>query len=373
MSLPGRLLDRIGERALLRLTLGVLLFALIFLYYAPNIVHTIPAGHIGVRWSRFFGGTVLDRIYREGIHFILPWDKMIVYDARIKHEEETYEALTIDGLQIQITFDIRHRLIEERIPYLHKYIGENYINVLLAPTVGAYARRNIARYTAEEVYATQRLFIEQSILAQLRQRYHVDVLPDLPRIRFIDYDQVLIHRILLPESVQAAIENKIGQYHVTLEWQFRLQREQLEAQRRLIQARATAEVADLLHDKLSDAYLRLRSIEALLQLAASPGSRTVVLGQSGGILPVVPTGDAAAVGPAAGVTPASPASATVPGLATIPAVSAVPPDVTTMPPVSTVPPGVTTTPPASTMPGSPQRRRRRSSCRRPRRARGVPS
>jgi regulator of protease activity HflC (stomatin/prohibitin superfamily) len=366
MNLLPRLLDRIGERALLRLTLGVLLFALLFVYYAPNIVYNVPAGHIGVRWSRFFGGTVLDRIYPEGIHFIFPWDKMVIYDARIKHEQKTYEALTIDGLHIVTTFNVRYRLIEDRIPYLHKYVGENYVEVLLTPTVGAYARTNIARFTAEQVYSTQRLFIERSILEQVRRRFHIDVLPHLPGFRFIEYDQIQIHSITLPEAVQAAIESKMQQYYVTLEWQYRLERERIESERRMVEARATADIAALLAGKLTDPFLRLRSIEALLQLAASPGSRTVVLGLGGGILPVVPAGDGRAT--TAEQAGAGPAPLAVPAL---PAIPTVPSGPATTPPVSAVPPGPTTTPPLSTLPGSSRPRRRRSSGRRPRRAAGA--
>lgn len=333
MSVFRRLLNSIGEPALIRFTLGVLIFALVFIYYSPNIIYNVPAGYVGVRWSRFFGGTVLNQIYEEGIHFILPWDKLYVYDARVTHEHNTYDALTIDGLHIALTVDVRYRLISENIPYLHKNVGENYVSVLLEPTVGAFLRTNIARFTAEEVYSTQRLFIEQSVLQQIRSRFRVNIVADLPQAHFIDYDQVQITTIRLPDRVQAAIESKIEQYHVALEWRFRLDREELESQRRLVEARATSEISDLLRGKLDDAFLRRESINALVQLATAPGSRTVILGQGGGILPLLPGTDQLAVGTTgASLQPTS-----------------------SLPPLPSSPPPIA--PPAPARPPGPRRRR----------------
>ena len=47
---------------------------LVFLW--PRIFVSVYAGELGVLYSRFFGGTILDRVYQEGLHFITPWDTL---------------------------------------------------------------------------------------------------------------------------------------------------------------------------------------------------------------------------------------------------------------------------------------------------------
>jgi hypothetical protein len=50
----------------------VLLVLFIAFYLYNNIVYTVHSGGGGILYRRFFGGTVVDRVYPEGIHFIFP-------------------------------------------------------------------------------------------------------------------------------------------------------------------------------------------------------------------------------------------------------------------------------------------------------------
>ena len=66
--------------------------ALIFLL--PFIYHTIPAGHVGVLWKRFGGGTVTERVFPEGYRLTMPWDILYIYDARLQTVERDIEVLS---------------------------------------------------------------------------------------------------------------------------------------------------------------------------------------------------------------------------------------------------------------------------------------
>ena len=52
---------------------------------APNVIVTVPSGHVGILWKRFRGGTQLDpRLLKdEGMRVLLPWDKLVLYDLRV--------------------------------------------------------------------------------------------------------------------------------------------------------------------------------------------------------------------------------------------------------------------------------------------------
>ena len=76
---------------------GAVFLLLVFVLW-PQIVYNVPPGSVGVMWHRFFGGTVTTpgRELREGIHFIFPWDKIYMYDARLQRINEHVKGLSID-------------------------------------------------------------------------------------------------------------------------------------------------------------------------------------------------------------------------------------------------------------------------------------
>jgi regulator of protease activity HflC (stomatin/prohibitin superfamily) len=282
-----RWFGRIGDEALMRIVLCILVLALMVIYFAPNMIITIPAGHVGVLWSRFGGGTVTDRVYGEGIHLIFPWDKMVPYDARAQHVTRTYDAITLDGLGIKMTVDVRYHVKPAEAGFLHKYVGENYVDIVINSRIGAFVRAELARYSAEEIYSRNRRYIEHAILEQARtNRLNVASFRHA-RVHPIAYDDVLIHAIELPERVRSAIESKVVQFEAQREWEYRVEREKLESQRRIIEANATKTVLDTLGDKLTDRYLQLRSIDAMLQLATSPNAKVVVMSPGTPALPLV--------------------------------------------------------------------------------------
>jgi prohibitin 2 len=313
-----RYLPRITDEALLRFTLAVLILGGILTYFGGNIFIAVPPGHVGILWSRFLGGTITDRSYGEGMHIFLPWDQLTLYDVRAQHLSQNIEGITRDGLQVSLTLDVRYHLIIDQVGLLQQAIGPDYENVLLKPTAAAFARSQIARYTVEEVYSTQRSYIERVMLDYMRLNRTLMVREGLKGKSFLNYDAVFINQITLPSIVRDAIEHKVAQYEVTQEWQYRIQRERLESDRRLIEARASREVLDMLGNKLTDTFVRLRYVESLERLANSPNAKMIVTGAGGSNTPLimgVDAGGADARKPATSVPdPAPPLGASSPPL-----------------------------------------------------------
>ena len=140
------------------LVLLIATFAAIVVF--PYMVVTVPSGHVGVLWKRFWGGTVLDpkQLKGEGIHIILPWDRLFIYDLRIRSINTSYNAISSDGVNLTATVNIRFRLRRKYLPELHQVIGPSYVQ-LLGPEVASRMREIISQYTAEQVYSTKRLEI----------------------------------------------------------------------------------------------------------------------------------------------------------------------------------------------------------------------
>src|SRR5262249_37836878 len=124
---------RVGENALPRLVVYLMVAALGAIVLYPHMVGTGPHGPIRGPWERFGGGTVLDprKLKNEGFNLILPWNRVFLYDLRLQSFTEPYNAISSDGVSLTATVIVRFRLQRDSVPVLHQAIGPNYEQVLV--------------------------------------------------------------------------------------------------------------------------------------------------------------------------------------------------------------------------------------------------
>jgi prohibitin 2 len=292
--------------------LVVLVLMFVVAAEAPRIFITIPSGHAGVLWLRFFGGTdTRGPALGEGMHVIAPWDHIFIYDLRTQAKQNTYEAISKDGLHFKVSMTMRWRLLPNTLPLLQKKYGPNYVNVVLLPEIGSVARDLISQYNTEEVYSSQRQKIQRMIYEDVvsDERTNVigpaDIKPD-DNEDYISLVDVLITNMALPPRIQTAIARKVEQLLISEEYVYRLQSERQEAERKQIEAGGIQAFQTTVQKGITDSYLKWRGIEATLQLATSPNAKVVVIGGGGsqGLPLILNTGDTAT--PAAPSAPAAP-------------------------------------------------------------------
>jgi regulator of protease activity HflC (stomatin/prohibitin superfamily) len=267
---------------------ATILLALV-LFMLPSIIVTIPAGHVGVIWKRFAGGTVPDVVLAEGTSLIMPWDHVFVYDARLQKVERDIEVLSSDGLKITLNLVWHFRILPQMAPRLHQYVGPEYAESMLAPTVGARTRDIIAVYQPDEVYTERRMKIQNQILESVRYDLQENFNSPLRGVReqWVHFEDILIRGMTLPPGVQEAIVRKNAMFHEMEEYTFRVQREQKEAERKRIEAVGIRNFQEIVSNGMSDSYLRWRGIEATLELARSPNTKVVVVGSGRSGLPLI--------------------------------------------------------------------------------------
>src|SRR5271165_172595 len=156
---------RFVEHHLPVVVIYLLMATLVAIVLAPFTLVTVPSGYVGVLWKRFGGGTVLNphKLKDEGMRFVLPWNKLFLYDLRLQSVTETYNAISRDGISLTASINIRFRLKREAVPQLHQSIGPNYVQALIGPEIGNRMREVIAEYTAEDVYSTKRAEVQTKI------------------------------------------------------------------------------------------------------------------------------------------------------------------------------------------------------------------
>jgi regulator of protease activity HflC (stomatin/prohibitin superfamily) len=252
----------------------LLVFAVIFFF--DSMVISIHPGELGVLWRRL-GGTQIDTVYREGLHFILPINKMYIYNVRKKRFTEILDVLTEDGLSIKVQYSARYALEKDTLPVLHQRVGPDFENVVVLPEVRAVIRSVLGQYKPEEIYTSQRA-IQEAISSVAKVRMAA---------RFVTLDDVPLESIKLPTKITEAIEAKMAHQQLEKEYEFRLSVARKEAERRRIESEGLRIYNDTVNSSLSPAVLTWQGIQATLDLAKSSNAKVVVVGSGKDGLPLI--------------------------------------------------------------------------------------
>jgi regulator of protease activity HflC (stomatin/prohibitin superfamily) len=218
-----------------------------------RLIIVIPAGNVGVE---DFQGKVSDRSLPAGIHAINPFADVVQFSVRLRDLKEEIGATSKEGLALGIDVSIQYRIDPAKAASI-------YLNI------GTEEREIVSGYTAEEVYATKREEVSLKLAEKLRSQ--------LAPIGFI-VDEALLRNVKVPETLQAAIQQRLKAEQENLQMKFVLEKEKQEADRKRIEAKGSADAQKILAEGLTPAVLQLRAIEATEKLSLSPNSKIVILG-----------------------------------------------------------------------------------------------
>lgn len=258
--------------------IAIVAILVVLLLFGGRMFFIIDAGERGVIFRPYTSGLDTENIYGEGFHIIAPWNKLYVFNVREQQRDETMDVLDRNGLSINTDITVRFNPVYNKIGNLYQQFGTNYINVLVIPEVRSTVRQVAGRYSAEEIYSTKRAEVEQTIKEETRK-----VLDE----NYIDMRALLIRSINLPPQIKDAIEVKLKTEQEALAYEFRLRREESEAERRRIEAEGIANFNRIINASLTDQILKQRGIEATISLAESPNSKVVVIGSGKEGLPLI--------------------------------------------------------------------------------------
>ena len=249
---------------------------LVFLW--PRIFVSVYAGELGVLYSRFFGGTILDRVYQEGLHFITPWDTLFIYDVRIQEETRNVDVLTLDGLTVTVQVSLRYQIIRDRLPFLHQQIGPEYKQKIIQPIMTSAVRQTIGSYRPDALYSTAR--------EELQDKMLVDATEEMGRIPILIHGFV-VKEIMLPELLRNSIVDKLVAEQKFLRYHYLLLEAREEAKRKAIEGQGIRYYQALVNENMTESFLRYEGIQATAKLAASNNAKVVVVGSGKDGLPII--------------------------------------------------------------------------------------
>lgn len=241
---------------------------------------TLKPGEKGIVFRKFTTGLDKEHIYGDGFHIVAPWNKMIIYNVKEQAIEENMDVLDRNGLSLHVDVTVRFQPIINRIGELHERFGQDYPDKLIRPEVRSMVRQVMGRYSAEEIYSTKRREVEHSIITE------TDSILKMPANN-IHMTALLIRSIVLPEQIKSAIQNKLEQEQQAKAYEYRLKKEESEAQRKRIMAEGEAAANKIINSSLTPELLRMRGIEATLELSKSNNTKIIVVGSGKDGLPLI--------------------------------------------------------------------------------------
>jgi prohibitin 1 len=269
----GKVIDVNPSPVLKFVGLAVGAFIAVILLFSS--VARVESGHVGV--LTLFG-RVTGEVLPEGIHLINPFKTNNEMSIRTQEIKESASVPSSEGLVMNLDTSLIFHVDPEKASDVFQKIGPDYANVLIEPNLRAAIREATASHSANALYTGER----ESVARQIH-----DQLVSLLSPRGFLVESILLRDIQLPATLKTSIEAKQQAEQEALAMNFRLQKETQEAQRKRIEAQGIRDFQQIVAQGISPQLLEWKGIEATENLAKSPNSKVVVIGNNKNGLPLI--------------------------------------------------------------------------------------
>jgi prohibitin 1 len=269
----GKVIDVNPSPVLKFVGLAVGAFIAVILLFSS--VARVESGHVGV--LTLFG-RVTGEVLPEGIHLINPFKTNNEMSIRTQEIKESASVPSSEGLVMNLDTSLIFHVDPEKASDVFQKIGPDYANVLIEPNLRAAIREATASHSANALYTGER----ESVARQIH-----DQLVNLLSSRGFLVESILLRDIQLPATLKTSIEAKQQAEQEALAMNFRLQKETQEAQRKRIEAQGIRDFQQIVAQGISPQLLEWKGIEATENLAKSPNSKVVVIGNNKNGLPLI--------------------------------------------------------------------------------------
>ena len=224
----------------------------------------VRPGEIGVRQT-------LGKLSRETqspgpVWFNPIVSKVVIASTQINDIELSLSLPSKEGLSIGAQISILYKLEEKSVPKIITNLGFRYEEII--SNVFRSASADVcSKYFAKDMHSGMRAEIESEIKGKMSETLEQ---------QGIIVNSVLMKSIQLPAGLASSIEQKLQAEQNAMRMEFILQQEKLEAERKIIEATGTKDAQKILSEGLTDNIIKIRSIEAFLELSKTNNSKIII-------------------------------------------------------------------------------------------------
>lgn len=219
--------------------------AILLVILAFSCFASVPTGHTGIITTF---GKVENQTLEAGMHFKLPWQKVVNMDNRNQKSTLTLVCFSSDIQEVDVVYTVNYQIEKKNAQNIYKTIGTDYFNTVMTPRINEAVKKMVAHYDAESLIDSREKLsneIYEVLVADLAA-YNVQLVS--ASIENIDFTEAFTAAV---EAKQVAAQNKLKaeteQEQANMEAEKAAERAKINAQAAAdaakIQAEAEAEVA----------------------------------------------------------------------------------------------------------------------------------
>jgi prohibitin 1 len=240
----------------------ILMSAVLLLLFSSCSV--IRPGEVGVKQKL---GKLSDDIITQGTVLFNPFTtKVVKASVQTNNLELSLSLPSKEGLSITSQISILYRLDKDKVPQVIRAIGLNYESII-ANVFRSASADVCSKFFAKDMHSGMRADIEKSIKSKMDETLTA---------QGILIESVLMKSIQLPEGLAGSIERKLQAEQDAMRMEFVLQQQKLEVDRIIIEAKGTRDAQKIIAEGLTPEIIKIRSIEAFVQLSKSPNTKMVI-------------------------------------------------------------------------------------------------
>ncbi|MCK5416751.1 prohibitin family protein [Candidatus Parcubacteria bacterium] len=260
-------LDKIKHMQNTKRTVIFFLVFLIVAWMVGSSVRIIQPGKTGVHQIL---GKVIDKELSSGVNFVAPFVSRVTIMS-IRTEEYTMSiaqgegkrsgadaitSLTKEGLSVDLDMTVLYRIEEDKASDIYKNVGlrEEIDEKIIRPSIRTSIRDIIAQYEAKDIYSEKR----QEAASKIKEALSLSL-----EHRGIIVEDVLLRNVALPASLANAIQEKLQAEQEAQKYDFILQKEKKEKERKIIEAEGQRDAQKIINESLSTNYLYYQYINSL--------------------------------------------------------------------------------------------------------------
>lgn len=243
-------------------TTGIISVALCALLLSSCSI--IRPGEVGVKQRL---GKLSDKTHVQGAVWFNPFTtKVVKANVQINDIELSLSLPSKEGLSVVAQISILYRIDQVSVPKVIKSLGLRY-ETIISNVFRSASADVCSKYFAKDMHSGMRAEIENAIRVKMSETLSE---------QGIIVSAVLMKSIQLPAGLASSIEQKLQAEQDAMRMEFILQQEKLEAQRKIIEATGTKDAQKILSEGLTDNIIKIRSIEAFMELSKSTNSKVII-------------------------------------------------------------------------------------------------
>jgi len=237
----------------------------------------VQPGQQAMKWKPYGKGLVTEKVYKDGVVWIWPWNGLVKYSTQWQTFTENVAVLTEDELHVNLTVSVTIRPIEAELPELELEVGRDYYNSVVRPEFVSLTRNVFSRYKYS-IISPRSPEIEAKIY---------EFLVDKVKDKHLEFDNVTVNHIRYPVVVTSAVDRKLAVEQAIEQKNYELQIAEKDAEIQRTLARGQRDAQHIIDTYLTPRYLQYKALEVQDKLSTSANAKFffVPLGKDG--LPII--------------------------------------------------------------------------------------